>query len=223
MLEKEEPRGIDLEKLKDEQLSLSRKIVLKDAFDFENAKFFAAIHTETFDTSILATASVLDENLEVIENKYAVEKARFPYVPGFRAYRELKAMIKAYQNLETDPDVIFVEGHGISHPRQFGLACHLGLSLSKPTIGVAKNLLVGEVKNSDVIFKGKVVAKSLLTKEGAKPIYVSPGHLISLDSAVKIVKKCLKKPHKMPEPIVKARKFAKKIRKELKRELNNGT
>ena len=116
MHEKEEPKKIDLEKLKDEQLSLSRKIVLKDAFDFENARLFAAIHTETFNSSVLATVSVLNENLEVVENKYAVEKARFPYISGFRAYRELKAMIEAYQNLETEPDVIFVEGHGISHP-----------------------------------------------------------------------------------------------------------
>ena len=212
-------RGIDIEALKAEQKKLAKNISLKDAFDFASATRFAAIHTETLEKTkeIIACAVLLDEKLELIEEKYILRSIRFPYIPGYRAYRELPVMITVYNKLEEQPDVIFVEAHGIAHPRGLGLASHFSISVNKPTIGIAKKILIGKAKNDNIILNKKVVAKSLVTRRGSKPIYISCGNLISLKTAVEVTKHCLKKPYKLPMPIVEARKAAAKIREELQK------
>ncbi|MCX8193977.1 MAG: endonuclease V [Candidatus Pacearchaeota archaeon] len=219
MLEKEAiEKGIDIESLKSEQEKLAKLVSLKDAFDFGNATRFAGVDLETLKTKeILATIAVLDENMELVEEKYAIKPARFPYIPGFRAYRELPCILAAYEKLEEQPDVFFIEANGIAHPRGLGLASHLGISINKPVIGITNHVLVGEEKGEDVVLKGKIIAKKIITKQGSKPFYVSPGHLISIASAVELVKKCVREPHKLPEPLVMARKIATKIRREIER------
>jgi len=210
-------KGIDVEALKAEQKKLAKAVSLKDAFDFNNATKFGAIHTEILQKTkeILASCVVLDENLELIEEKYIIRPIKFPYIPGYRAYRELPVMMIIYSKLEEQPDVIFIEAHGIAHPRGLGLASHFGVSINRPTIGIAKKVLIGEQQGNEIVLNNKVVAKSTITKEGAKPIYVSPGHMISLDTALEVTKRCIKEPHKMPEPIVIARKAAEKVKNEL--------
>lgn len=210
-------RGINIEALKEEQRKLAKEVSLKDAFDFNNATRLCGVHVEILQETreILATAVVCNEHLEPIEEKYAIRPIKFPYIPGFRAYRELPVLTIAIDKLEESPDLIFIEAQGISHPRGLGLASHLGIVLNKPTIGLAKTVLVGEKVNDEVIFNKKTVAKEIITKRGAKPIYVSPGHMISLKTAIEMTKKCIKEPHKMPEPIVLARKAADRIKKEL--------
>lgn len=219
MLEKEAiEKGIDIEALKNEQAKLAKLVVLKDAFDFSNAIRFAGIALENLKTrEIVAAIAVLNENMELVEEKYAIKPAKFPYIPNFRAYRELPVILAAYDKLEEPPDIIFIEAHGISHPRGLGLASHLGVSINKPVIGIAKQILVGTEKGDDVLLNGKAIAKKLVTKQGSKPFYVSPGNLISLSSAVEIVKKCIREPHKLPEPLVQARKIAAKVKKEIER------
>lgn len=210
-------KGIDIEALRNEQKKLAKTISVKDAFNFNNATRFAAIHTEILQETreILASAVVCDENLKPIEERYIIKPIKFPYIPGYRAYRELPAMTIVYNKLIEQPDVVFVEAHGIAHPRGLGLTSHLGISINKPTIGVAKKILIGEEKGNEIILNKKVVAKAIKTKQGAKPVYISPGHMISLKTAVEITKKCVKEPHKLPEPIVLARKVAEKVKKEL--------
>jgi deoxyribonuclease V len=217
MLEKEAvERGIDIDTLKKEQEKLSKIVVLKDAFDFGNATRFVGVDLETLKSKeILASIAVLDENMELVEEKYAIKPARFPYIPGFRAYRELPAILSAYDKLEESPDVIFIEAHGISHPRGLGLASHLGVSINKPVIGIAKQILVGKEKAEDVLLNGKIIAKKVITKQGSKAFYISPGNMISLNSAVEIVKKCIREPHKLPEPLVQARKISQRVKKEM--------
>lgn len=217
MLEKEAvERGMDIATLKKEQEKLSKIVVLKDAFDFGNATRFAGVDLETLKSKeILASIAVLDENMELVEEKYAIKPARFPYIPGFRAYRELPAILSAYDKLEESPDVIFIEAHGISHPRGLGLASHLGVSINKPVIGIAKQILVGKEKAEDVLLNGKIIAKKVITKQGSKAFYISPGNMISLNSAVEIVKKCIREPHKLPEPLVQARKISQRVKKEM--------
>ncbi len=220
MLEKEAiEKGIDVKALKAEQKKLSKSILLKDAFDFKLANRFTGITTVILEKSheILASAVLLDENLEIIEEKYTIKPIKFPYIPGYRAYRELPAMIKAYKKLEEQPDVIFVEGHGIAHPRGLGLASHFGLAIAKPTIGIAKTALVGEKKNNKIVLNNKTIAQCLVTKKGSKLIFVSTGHMISLKTAVEITKKCVKEPHKLPEPLIQARKYTAKTKKELQK------
>lgn len=141
-------KGIDIDALKAEQRKLAKTISLKDSFDFKLASRFAAIHTETLAKEILASITLLNEDLELIEEKYILRPIKFPYIPGYRAYRELPAMLAVCNKLEEQPDVLFVEAHGIAHPQGFGLASHLGVSLNKPVIGVAKKILIGKAKNN---------------------------------------------------------------------------
>lgn len=222
--EEAKERGIDLEPLKEEQKKLSKMVSLKDNYDFKNITRFAGIVTETLKTrEVISAIAILDENMQEIESKYAIKPAKFPYIPCFRAYRELPVILSMYDKVEDQPDVIFVLGHGISHPRGCGIASHLAISLEKPIIGITKSLMAdqeakeskSEEKNEGVLIGKKVVAKKMITKEKANPIYVSPGSFISLKTAMEVTKRCICEPHKLPEPIVQARKVISKVREEL--------
>ncbi len=120
--------------------------------------------------------------------------ADFPYVPGYLGFREVPALAAAWTRLPTKPDLILVDGQGMAHPRGFGLACHLGLVLGVPTIGVAKSLLVGEGEpgpepgdSTPLLWRGVRIGTALRTRRGANPVYVSIGYRVSLDTAVAIV------------------------------------
>jgi deoxyribonuclease V len=208
-------KGINLEELKEEQKKLSTLVDLKDAFDFSQATSFGGIICETSVRDLIAVIVVLDEKGEIIEKKFSIQKPKFPYIPGFRAYRELPVMIEAYKKLEEEPDVIFILGHGISHPQGLGIASHLGISINKPVIGISKNLIIGKEQGENVTLNGKIIAKKITTKEKSNPIYISSGHMISLKSCLELVKKLTREPHKLPEPIVQARKFLKEVREEM--------
>lgn len=121
--------------------------------------------------------------------------AGFPYIPGYLGFREVPALAACWARLALKPDVILVDGQGIAHPRGLGLACHLGLVLGVPTIGVAKSLLVGEGEPgphpgdaAPLRWKGDVIGMALRTRRGARPLYVSVGHRIGLATAVGIVR-----------------------------------
>ena len=126
----------------------------------------------------------------------AVESRRadFPYVPGYLGFREVPALHACWRRLAVRPDVILVDGQGMAHPRGVGLACQLGLVLGVPTIGVAKSLLVGEGEpgpdpgdTAPLLWKGRRIGTALRTRHGARPVYVSVGHRVSLDTATHIV------------------------------------
>lgn len=208
--------NIDLHKLEMEQEKIAKSISLKDSIDFNLADRIAGCDTVSIDNKIIAVIIILDNNLQILEQQYVIKKAEFPYLPGFRAYRELPAMTECFDKLQEQPDVLFIEGHGIAHPRKCGIAAHFGIIIQKPTIGIAKNLLVGEAKDGEIIINGKACGFKLQTKEGSKPIYASPGNMISLKTALELTKKFTVKPHKLPEPLVQARKFASKICDEIK-------
>ena len=137
--------------------------------------------------------------LEEVERRMARRKLRFPYVPGLLSFRESPVLLAAFTRLRIDPDVILIDGHGMAHPRRFGIACHLGLLLDRPTIGCAKSILVGEAADpgtqagstAPLVDKGEKVGVVLRTRENVRPIYVTVGHRVSLESAVRIVAQCL--------------------------------
>ncbi len=208
-------KGIDLEKLKEEQKKLSKLVSLKDSFDFSVCQRFGGIICETIGKELVATIVVLDEEGEVVDKKFSIQKPRFPYIPGYRAYRELPVIIEALKKTEEDPDVLFIMGQGIAHPQGLGIASHLGISINKPVIGIANTMMCGEEKDDEVILNKKVVAKKIITKEKSNPIYVSPGHNISMKSSLALTIKSIHEPHKLPEPLVKARKFLKEVREEM--------
>ncbi len=198
-----------IEDLKQEQLKLSQKIVLKD--EFKKIKTVAGIDQVYQDKEVISCIVVCDyKTLKIIEKQIAKVKAPIPYIPGLLAYREMPAAIEAYNKLETKPDVIIVDGHGIAHKRRFGLASHLGLALNKPTIGLAKSLVIGKVENGKIFIEKDMVGFEFKSKEHARSLYVSPGHLISLGTALKVITETIKPPHKLPEPLYLAHKFAKK-------------
>lgn len=203
--------GVNLEKLKREQKKLSKNLELKGDVNGERV---GGVHSVFQDNKIISTAVVM-EGKEIIDEKYFVDNVRFPYIPGFRAYRELPTLVKAFNKLEKKPDFIFLNANGILHPRKLGLASHFSLSINFPTIGVADSLFIGEEDGDEIKVDNEVRAKKVKTKEGAKPLIVSPGNNISLDNSIKKVKKSTYNPHKFPEALDRARKYSKDVRKEM--------
>lgn len=207
--------NINLEKLEKEQEKLAKNLVIKDSMNFDEADKFCGIDNIFFKNNIISAAVVINSNLEVIEQKYFSDRARFPYISGFRAYRELPAMISVFNSLEEKPDVVFIKGHGILHPRGLGIASHFSLAANISTIGIADSILTGEIKNNNIIIGKKIKGKVLEMKKGSNPLYISPGNLISVETAAKLTKKLITPPHKYPSPLMAAKKYAKEIFKSL--------
>jgi deoxyribonuclease V len=144
------------------------------------------------DDRLAAAAVVLDaESLEVVEEATVLDLPGFPYVPGLFAFRELPALVGALRRLDVTPDLLVCDGHGLAHPKRFGLACHLGVLTGLPSIGVGKTRLVGSCDEpggdrgdwSAVSDEGEVVGRALRTQTGVRPVFVSVGHRADLDTA----------------------------------------
>lgn len=206
---------IDKKKLIAEQLKLAKKISIKD--DFEKAELFAGCDTAYTGNKIIAAVIVLDKEGRIIEKKHAVDAITFPYIPGLLAYRDSKAIIAAFQKLENKPDILFINANGILHPRRIGMASHLGLLLDTATIGIAKHLLIGKIVDGKVYDKDEVLASAQVSKKGANPIFISPGHKIGFRSSIEFTKKFMKE-HKLPEPLHLAHRYANSIKKSLKKQ-----
>ncbi len=203
---------MDTFELRREQLRLAPKIVLRD--EFEEIKTIAGIDTQIVGNKLLACVVVCEfPSMKILETQTYTLNDPLPYKPGFQAYREMPAMIEAFNKLEQEPDVLLVEGEGILHPRKIGLASHLGLSLHQSTIGITQNLPLGKVQEGKIIFDNEVCGFEINTREHANPIYISPGHLITLGSALDLVTKTIRYPHKLPEPLHLAHKSLRKMNK----------
>ena len=210
---------MDTFELKKEQLKLAQKVVLKD--NFTKIKTIGGTACLPLGNKLLAVIVVCEyPSMKVLEKQSYLLSDPLNYIPGFLAYREMPALIEAYNKLEQEPDLLIVNGQGIAHQRKLGLASHLGLALNKATIGVTKNHLLGKIENGKIIYHNQIVGFEIKTKEHANPVYVSPGHLASLGSTLKLVSEMIKPPHKMPEPLHIARKLAKKEVKNDKIEVN---
>lgn len=160
--------------------------------------------------------------LEIVETRGIRADLDFPYVPGLLAFREAPPLLQIFPRLKNKPDLIFVDGHGIAHPRRFGLACHIGLSLDRPTIGCAKSRLFGKEAPpgrkrgcTAPLLAGKTqIGKVLRTRENVKPVYISAGHKIDLRSAVRLALLCTGK-YRIPEPTRQADLFVEWLKREL--------
>jgi deoxyribonuclease V len=162
-----------------------------------------------------AVAVLSFPDLQLIEQAIARRPTTFPYIPGFLSFREIPAVLDALAQVSTTPDLILCDGQGIAHPRRFGIACHLGVLVDLPTIGVAKSLLIGKhdelplEKGSwqALRYRGEIVGAVLRSRTGVKPLYVSSGHRVSLPTAIDYVLRCTTK-YRLPETTRWADKLA---------------
>ncbi|MHC4608006.1 MAG: deoxyribonuclease V [Planctomycetota bacterium] len=146
--------------------------------------------------------------MEPLEIAAAVRPVEFPYVPGLLAFREIPSILDAFRKLKERPDILFVDGQGLAHPRRFGIACHLGVELDLPSLGCGKSRLVGEHRDpakrrgarATLRHGGEVVGSVVRTRDGVKPVYISIGHRIDLATAVRLVLRACSK-YRLPEPI----------------------
>lgn len=205
--------NFSIEKAHETQTKLSKHIQFEDKLP-KKIRFVGGIDTAYTGDTFIGAAAVLEfPSLKLIESKTATCKTRFPYIPTLLSFREIPPSLLAIRKLHTQPDIFLVDGHGYAHPNRCGFASHLGLIIKKPTIGVAKRKLVGTLEHpdhSEVVYirhKGDTIGAKLTPKPGQKPIYVSVGNMISLETAIKIVKQST--PHnRLPEPIRAAHRTA---------------
>ncbi len=161
------------------------------------------------------------DDMTVVEKQGAVLESPFPYVPGLLSFRETPALLEAFAKLKSEPDVILLDGHGFSHPRRFGLACHVGLCLDRPCVGFAKTLLIGEYQEpaqtagsmTPLMDKGDIIGQVARTRTAVKPVFVSVGHKIDLASACRVViQSC--RGCRLPEPNRQAHIHVNNLRRE---------
>jgi deoxyribonuclease V len=179
------------------------------AFDLQQRRVFASVVVLAF------------PSLEPVETVAHQERLSFPYVPGLLSFREAPALLHAFEKVRHNPDAVFIDGHGLSHPRAAGIACHIGVCLDKATIGCAKSLLFGIHRSPgpsrgattplyDV--KGRVIGAVVRTRSRVRPIFVSVGHRISLAQAVQLTLAC-GKGYRIPEPTRQADLLAEKAKR----------
>jgi deoxyribonuclease V len=182
----------------------------------------ADISFNKFSETVYAGIVVLSlPDLRIVESAGVSSIAKFPYVPGLLSFREAPSLLEAWEKLKTKPDVLMLDGQGIAHPRRFGIACHVGVLLNWPTIGCAKSILVGRYgelgleagSRSPLVDKGEQLGVALRTKNKVAPVYVSPGHLIDLDSAVDLVLRSTTK-YRLPETTRQAHLLVNRLRVE---------
>ena len=196
------------------QKRLSEHIICKDKIP-QRIHLVGGVDVAYVEGTSIAAVAVLDfDSMRLKESQTAMCPTRFPYIPTLLAFREIPPALTCIRKLRLEPDVFLVDGHGFAHPYRCGLASHLGVVISKPTIGVAKGILVGQVESTnvegDVSFirdKGEVIGAQILSKRELKPIYVSVGHMVSLRTAIEIVKRCTLH-NRVPEPILQAHRIA---------------
>ena len=189
------------------QQRLRELVRLEDCFDEVKRVAGVDVGFEQGNSVTRAAVAVLDfPGLELVDQSIVRQPTRFPYVPGLLSFREAPAVLEALRQLRESPDLLLVDGQGIAHPRRFGIACHLGVLSGIPSIGVAKSRLVGhheevpDERGSWVPLedKGEIIGAVLRSRKGVRPLYVSPGHCVTLATAIEYVMACVTR-YRLPE------------------------
>lgn len=205
------------------QPALAARVVAEDALGAVRVLGGADVSTLRFDPTrtVHAAMVTLDAaSLAPLAEAGATRRGGLPYIPGLLGFREVPALVEAFHALPVKPDLILVDGHGLAHPKGLGVACHLGVVLDRPTIGVAKSILVGDVAaplgpepgaQAPLVWQGRVLGVALRTRRGANPVYVSIGHRVSLPTALRLVQAALRG-GRLPEPTRLAHRAAGRLR-----------
>jgi deoxyribonuclease V len=202
------------------QKELAEALVLRplpERFDVLGASDIGYVKASSLLVAVVVTFAW--PGLAPLETAQAVAPARFPYVPGLLSFREIPPLLEAFGQLQRSPDVLLCDGQGIAHPRRFGLAAHLGVCLGIPTVGCAKKRLCGEFdpftwrkgECSPLTLDGVPVGGVLCTRDGVKPVYVSPGHLSDIPSSLGVIRECMGR-FRIPEPLRQAHLAATRLR-----------
>ena len=198
------------------QRELSERLILEGSV--RNPDLVAGVDCSSYGNSGMIVGAVAVWSLvkgELTGAAVAAVEAELPYIPGLLAFREIPALLKAFEKLDLEPEAIICDGQGTAHMRGFGIACHLGLYLGIPTVGCGKSRLVGSFSMPEndkgsftsLTYKSKEVGRVVRTRDGVKPVFVSPGHLIGIDGAVELIfKTCTR--YRLPEPIRAAHRLA---------------
>ncbi|MEM1538854.1 MAG: endonuclease V [Candidatus Bathyarchaeia archaeon] len=214
--------NFSIEKARKAQSLLSRQIIFRDMLPKE-IRYVAGVDVAYSDEFAFGAVAVLEySTLNLIESQTTIYKITFPYIPTLLSFRELPPAVLCIRKLKIQPDVFLVDGHGFAHPYRCGFASHLGVVLKKPTIGVAKSRLIGGIEypeDKDFAYlkhNGELIGAVLKKMQSQRPVYISVGHMVSLETAVKIVKHCARHSN-IPEPLIKAHQLAAKARNQMYR------
>ncbi len=202
------------------QKEFSQKVILHDRFEI--IRKIAGVDVRfvrELNKFICAVLVFSYPSLEVIEEKYFQSEPHFPYIPGLLSFREGPVVESCFKKIENTPDLVFFDGHGYSHPRRLGLASHMGLILNLPSIGCAKKKLCGQYDSlrldkgkgsyDYVIDKGEIIGAAVRTRFDTKPVFVSAGNKICLESAIKYTLSVSE--FRIPEPTRLAHNYLKSI------------
>ena len=195
------------------QADLAGRVLLTDAMSLDAVETIAGVDNSYIKeggktVACAVVVALAFPSLEVIETAVAWSPVTFPYVPGLLSFREAPAVLAACAELNVEPDVVLFDGQGYAHPRRLGLASHLGLFLDRPAIGCAKSRLIGQYEEPERVFgaqtplvdRGEVVGAAVRTRPHHKPLFVSPGHKVSVETAVAITLGCCREGRFLPEP-----------------------
>ncbi|MBW7877799.1 MAG: deoxyribonuclease V [Anaerolineae bacterium] len=191
------------------QLALASRVDFDSPLDLASVETVAGVDVSVRNRQSTAAVVVMRRSdFTVLDTAVARIPTPFPYVPGLLSFREIPVILLAWDTLKIQPDVALVDGMGRIHPRQIGLACHLGLWIDRPTVGVGKSHLLGDYQPpgvergewSPLVYKDEMLGAVLRTRAGVKPVYVSSGHRVDLDSALALVMACTTR-YRLPEPI----------------------
>lgn len=200
---------IDLGKARRAQIELSKRIIERDLFRYP-PRYVGGVDVAFIKNYAIGAAVVINyKTLSLVDKAYHICPVKVAYIPTYLAFREIRAMIGAVRKLRVTPDIVLVDAHGKLHPRKAGEATHLGVTLNIPTIGVAKSHLIGEVRDDNyVVYKGEVLGYKLQSG-----IYVSVGHKVTLETAIKIVRDLSK--YTIPEPTRQAHIYANELKRKI--------
>ncbi len=211
---------IKIDKLIKIQNKLAKKIVLKP-FKLPEKYYLAAFDISFIGNEGYGVCVIVNEKMSIVERLTTKKTVSFPYIPTFLAFREIPILVELYKKIKFKPELILVDGNGTIHPRRCGIAVHFGIITKKPTIGVAKSHLYGKYKEpqnkrfsySQVYDEdNNAIGVAIRTKENSKPIFVSPGNMIDINSAVDVLKK-LTLQYRIPQPLRLAHIEANRYRK----------
>ncbi len=198
------------------QNRLKGQVIARDEFDPKSIRMVGGVDIG-FRKDVAKAAIVILEfpSMEIVDYLVEEKQISFPYIPGLLSFRETPPLMAAFEKLKTEPDVIIVDGQGIAHPRRFGIASHLGLILDKPTVGCAKSRLYGRHKEPGkkagsieyLYDRDEIIGAAVRTKDNVSHVYVSVGHKVSLETAIKLVLECCRG-YRLPEPTRQAHLIA---------------